>query len=467
MLEVGPADSTPSVGKPRTWGSGGARVDLIEGHIHHTQRWIRMKTKLDRITEKAKSDSKLRFTSLAHLLTPEFFMETWKQMNQRGSSGVDQQTMAEYAENLEERCRDLVVRLKARRYKAPPVLRVEIPKGDGKTRPLGIPTVEDRLLQRAVARILNAIYEVDFLPCSFGYRPGRNPHQALTELRDQAMAGRTTTVFETDIRGFFNNLSHKWLMRMLELRIGDPEILRLIGKWLRAGVFSGGVVVESKEGSPQGGPISPLLANIYLHYALDLWYEKRFRRICRGRSKLIRFADDFVTTFEYPDQARRFEIEVRERLAKFGLEMAEEKTRTVPFGRCARRRPGGRHGSFDFLGFKHLEGKAANGNYAVIRIPTTKSCRKFLDRIRLWLEKNRHADRAIQQRQLSRMLNGFYQYFGLHQCKPKLRLVRFYVTRLWRKALRRQSQRTRYTWKRLNRVPWFKLPSPKVVHPSV
>lgn len=394
-------------------------------------------------------------------------METWRQMNRRGSSGVDDQTMEDYGRNLEERCHDLVARLKARRYKAPPVRRVEIPKGDGKTRPLGIPTVEDRLLQRAVTRILSAVYEPVFLPCSYGYRPGTGPHQALAELRNQAMGGRITMVFETDIRGFFNHLSHEWLIRMLKQRIVDPEILRLVGKWLKAGVLDNGVLVKTDEGAPQGGPISPMLANIYLHYALDLWHEKRVARICRGKAKLIRFADDFVVLFQFPEQAEIYEAAVRARLAKFGLELAEEKTRRVPFGRCTTLYTGRDHGRFDFLGFQHLEGKGKNGRYAVIRIPALKSCRKFLDRVKTWLRRNMHKHRMAQTKQLASMLRGFYQYFALHHCVKKLRLIRYYVTRLWRRSLKKQSQRSKYTWKYLNRRAWFRLPEPQVLHPSI
>lgn len=254
-----------------------------------------MSTELSRIADKARKEPKLRFTALAHLITPEFLVETWRLMNRRGASGIDGETTKEFERDLEERCRDIVTRLKANRYQAPPVRRVEIPKGEGKTRPLGIPTVEDRLVQRAVARILEAIYEADFRPCSFGFRPGRSPHLALRVLRSQLIAGKVRHVFETDIRGYFNHINHKWLTKMLALRVGDPVILRLIGKWLRAGAMIGGVVVRTEEGTPQGGPISPLLANVYLHYVLDLWFERRFRQTCQGETYLTRFADDGAT----------------------------------------------------------------------------------------------------------------------------------------------------------------------------
>lgn len=427
-----------------------------------------MSTKLDRIANKARTDTKLRFTALAHVVDQEFLVETWGQMNHKAASGVDGETTTEFAANLEERCADLWARLKARQYKAPPVRRTEIPKGRGKTRRLGIPTVEDRLLQKAVARILSAIYEPVFLDCSYGYRPKRNPHQALKTLRDTVMARNVQWVFETDIRGFFNHLSHKWLMQMLELRIGDPVVLRWVGKWLRAGVLDNGVLVKSDEGAPQGGPISPILANIYLHYALDLWFEKCVVPRCRGEAYLIRFVDDFIALFRHKRDAERFEGVVRKRLAKFGLELAEEKTRLFRFGRnAARSNSEDEAEAFEFLGFRHTMGKDRKGRFAVIRRPSTKSCRKFLDRVRQWLRRNQHIRCTDQRRHLRRMLTGFYQYFGLSGCSKKLGLICHYVYRIWARVLQRQSQRSKHNWDRLWKRPWFRLPNPKLTQPNV
>jgi RNA-directed DNA polymerase len=267
-----------------------------------------MSTQLDQIAGKAKSEPKLRFTSLAHLLTPEFLKETWKQMNRRGASGIDGETTKEFEQDLDTRVQDLCERLKQGAYRAPPVRRVEIPKGPGKvgTRPLGIPTVEDRLLQRAVARILEAVFEADFLECSYGFRPGRSPHDALRALRGIIVTKKVGHLYEADIRGYFNHIQHEWLQKMVAHRIGDPVILRLIGKWLNAGFMVGGVVTRTEEGSPQGGPISPILANIYLHYVLDLWFEKKATRMCEGEAYLTRFADDFVVNFQYRSDADRF-----------------------------------------------------------------------------------------------------------------------------------------------------------------
>jgi group II intron reverse transcriptase/maturase len=423
-----------------------------------------MSTKLDRITEMAKTQPQVRFTSLAHMLTPEFLAETWKLMNRRGAPGVDGETSQEFAENLAARCEQLVGKLRDRSYRPPPVRRVEIPKGDGKTRPLGIPTVEDRLLQRSVARVLEAIYETDFLPCSYGFRPKRSPHDALRDLRNQLMAGGVTSVFETDIRGFFNHLNHQWLMKMLRLRIGDSVILRLIGKWLKAGVFVDGIVVRSDEGSPQGGPISPLLANLYLHYALDLWFTKVAARQCKGAVYLVRFADDFIAGFQHPNEARRFSGAVKERLGKFNLELAENKTRLMRFGRLPFLK-GQKLDSFDFLGFQHVGGQDRRGRFAVYRLPTRKSCSKFLDKVKQELERKRHARGYEQQGMLTRMMVGFYRYFGVRSSLRRLNLLRQHVMRAWRTTIRQKGQRSKDAWYKLNQKPWFKLPHPVVYVP--
>jgi RNA-directed DNA polymerase len=253
-----------------------------------------MSTQLRKIAAKAKQDPKVRFTSLAHLLTPEFLRDTWRQLNRKGASGIDGEPIEAFEANLEERLQALWQRLRAGRYQAPPVRRVEIPKGHGNMRPLGIPTVEDRLLQRAVARILRAIYESEFLECSFGYRPGRNPHMALNALRDPIVTGKVRYGYETDIQGYFTNINHAWLRKRIARRIADPVITGRMGKWLKAGVMEQGVVARPEAGTPPGGPISPGLANVYLHYVIDLWVEKRANRAMQGEAYLTRFVDDFV-----------------------------------------------------------------------------------------------------------------------------------------------------------------------------
>lgn len=431
-----------------------------------------MSTQLGQIAKKAKLDRNAQFTSLAHLLTPAFLKETWRMMNRKAASGVDGESTEQFASEMEERVEEICRQLKAGVYRALPVRRVEIPKGPGKsgTRPLGIPTVADRLLQRAVARILEAVFEADFLDCSFGFRPGRNPHHALQALRRQVVTGKVSHVFETDIRSYFTRIDHQWLRRMVAHRIADPIILRLISKWLKAGALRDGVFIAAEEGTPQGGPISPVLSNVYLHFTLDLWFEKKFKSQCRGEVYLVRFADDFVGCFQFQDDAQNFQRQLRERFARFNLELAEDKTRLLLFGRFAaamRGRRGLRPETLEFLGFKHVCGVDRRGRFALIRIPSTKSCRKFLARTREWLLAHRHWKRREQQHHLMVMLRGFYQYFALHHCERKLSWIRYEILRQWKHALQRRGQRRRLSWERLGNCSWFELPFARNMHPTV
>ena len=418
---------------------------------------------------RAAADPNLVFTALAHHLSERFLLETWQTLNKRGAAGVDGVSMEEYVANLAVNVHNLVENLKRHYYRPPDVRRVYIPKAGNpaKLRPLGIPTVEDRLLQAAVARLLGAIYEVDFLECSYGFRPGRTAHQALRDLRVEVESGRAQWIAEADIRGFFDNIDHDWMMRMLEQRIGDPWILRLIRKWLKAGILDQGQVTEPTKGTPQGGPLSPLLANIYLHYVLDLWFERVVRPRCKGEAKLIRFADDFVVLFSDERVAKGFAAALPKRLDKFGLSVAEEKTRLVPFGRkhWCKGEPYPHH--FDFLGFRHHLGTSRKGRMVFIRIPSPKSVAKFLAEVKEWLRKHWHDRPQDQQRALAQKLLGLYQYFALWFATPKLRMVHHEVLKYWFWKLRRQSQTADHTWTKWERRPWFRLPEPKLLHRGV
>ena len=432
-----------------------------------------MKTKLERVAERASQRPRQRFNNLAHILDDYFMNETWLLLNRRAASGVDRETAEDYAEKFTERVMDLLDRVKGGRYLAPPVRRVYIekPGKPGAMRPIGIPTTEDKLLQRAVVRILEAIYEKDFLDFSYGFRPGRNQHMALNALWKSICLGKTSYVFEADIKGYFDHINHDWMQKMLDLRVCDPIIRRLITKWLKAGVMENGVVVLNQTGTPQGGSISPLLSNIYLHYALDLWFEKEFKPMCKGEANLVRFADDFVVCFQFRKEARMFSEMLHKRMAKFGLELAPDKTRLISFGRYAEKdaaEVGKRPETFDFLGFTHVCETTRHGKYMVARIPTKKSLGKFRARVHQWLRTNMHKSPRLQQRKLTEMLNGYYQYFSIYGSLPKLKLILDEVERMWWWVLNRRSQRSRLTWAELRTKTWFKLPAPpaKLLHPA-
>ena len=428
-----------------------------------------MSTPRRKIAAKAKQEPKVRFTSLAHRLTPEVLRDTWRQLNRKGARGIEGETIAACEAHREERIHARWQRRRAGQYQAPPVRRVEIPKGNGTRRPLGIPTVEDRLLQRAVARMLSAIDEADVLECSFGYRPGRHPHMALKARRDHIVTGQVRYGYETDIPGYFTNITPEWLRQMIARRIADPVITGLIGTWLKAGVMEPGVVARPEAGTPPGGPMSPGLANVYLHDGIALWFETRAKRERPGEAHLTRVVDDVVVALQDRQDAEHFDRRLNSRLERVGLRVAAEKTRLMRFGRCAQARAaadGGTPGTFEFLGFKRVCGVDATGTFVVIRMPSEKSCRKFLESTSEWLKRHRHWRRRDQQRHLSRQLKGFYQDFARNRGVPKLDRVTHPVETQWRHAITRQSQRHDVFWSYLRSRSWFALPPPKVLHPG-
>ena len=403
---------------------------------------VTVQTSLLGIAKKASSDKRYRFRNLYRELNEEMLLDSWRLIRKDAAYGVDRVSAKEYEANLEENIQHLVERMKRKRYRARLVRRQYIPKGDGRMRPLGIPATEDKLLQLAVKRLLEAIYEQDFLPCSYGYRPRVGAREAVDQLTVQLQFGGYHHVVEADIKGFFDNLSHDWLMRMLAERIDDQAILRLIKKWLKAGVLdTNGKVLRPEGGTPQGGIISPMLANVYLHYALDLWFEKVFQRSCGGGAFLHRYADDFVCGFGRAAEAQRFYKELEERLRKFGLELAKEKTRVIPFSRYRRGETG-----FDFLGFEFRWGTDRKGQARLKRRTARKKFRNSIKRVAEWCQKNRHHRLREQFRLLNAKLRGYYNYYGVRGNYDSLNEFFQLVQRLHLKWLNRRSQRQSYTW---------------------
>jgi group II intron reverse transcriptase/maturase len=421
-------------------------------------------TKLQRIAEAARRNPAGAFTSLNHLLGPELLRAAFKRVRKDGAPGVDGRTWAEYEADFESRLPVLLDLAKSGCYRAPPVRRVHIPKGTGpETRPIGIPTIEDKLLQRAVVMILEAIYEQDFHPGSFGFRPGRSAHQALHEVREATRRVGGGWVLEVDIRKYFDTVDHAWLRTFLHRRVRDGVILRLIGKWLNAGVWEGGSVSYPDQGTPQGGVISPLLANVYLHEVLDTWWESEVRPRLRGRSTLVRYADDFVLVFEYEADARRVQAVLAKRFEKHGLQIHPEKTRLVRFERpregCAP------PGQFDLLGFTHRWERSRRGYWVVKRRTAKSRLRRGLQRIALWCRFHRHEPIGVQQRALALRLRGHDAYYGITGNFEALRAFRWQVLRIWRKWLSRRSQRGYLSWERFGALmKRFPLPRARVVH---
>jgi RNA-directed DNA polymerase len=429
-------------------------------------------TRQQRIAELAKQAPQMGFTSLNHHIDLRWLYEAYLETRSDGAPGVDGQTAADYGAALRDNLQSLLDRAKAGSYRAPPVRRVRIPKGPGtaETRPLGIPTFEDKVLQRAVVMVLEPIYEQDFRDCSYGFRPGRSAHQALEALWQNTMRMGGGWILEVDIRKFFDTLDHAHLRSLLAKRVRDGVLLRLIGKWLNAGVLDEGTLTYPDQGTPQGGVISPLLANVYLHYVLDEWFEQEVKPCLRGRAFLVRYADDFVIGFACESDARRVLEVLPKRFGKYGLTLHPDKTRLVPFRAPPRgdRKawgPENRPGTFDFLGFTHFWGRSRKGNVVVVRKTSASRFNRVVKTVTEWCRRNRHRPIPEQHATLSQKLCGHYGYYGITGNSRALGALRYVVAGIWRKWLSRRSWAGRFSWLRFERLrECFALPPPVVVH---
>jgi group II intron reverse transcriptase/maturase len=424
---------------------------------------------LDRVKEAAARSRQTRFTTLLHHVDGHALKRAFRRQRRAAAPGIDGVTVETYARDLEANLRALCERIHRGGYRPQPVRRSYIPKAEGGVRPLGLPALEDKIVQSAVAELLSAVYEADFLECSHGFRPGRSAHDALRAVHQAVMTERVNWVLEADIGSFFDSVDHDWLLRMLAHRIADPRILRLIRRWLRAGVLEQGVYAETVEGTPQGAGISPLLANIFLHYALDLWVARWQRREATGRMRLVRYADDFVLTFEKERDAVRMLADLRARLAKFGLTLNEDKTRLIAFGRYAeeRRRERGqrRPETFDFLGFTHYCGKTRDGRFIVQRKTQRRRAIRKLKGLRQEMKRRRHQALREQRDWLAAVLRGHYGYYGITGNDRWLWRFHAQVRAAWLHALRRRSQRPHLPWRRFTAIlEALPLPPPRLMH---
>lgn len=425
---------------------------------------------LERVRQAAEKDRRQRFTALLHhIYDIDRLRRGFEALKQDAAAGIDGETWQHYRERLEENLRDLSGRLARGAYRARPVRRVYIEKADGRKRPLGIPVLEDKIVQRSVVEVLSAIYEVDFLGFSYGFRPGRSPHQALDALAHGIWKKKIGWILDADLQSFFDTLKHDWLVQFLEYRIADRRVIRLIQKWLNAGVLEDGKRMTSEVGTVQGGSISPLLANIYLHYAFDLWVQQWRMRRAIGDMVIVRFADDFVVGFQHRKEAERFHNELCERFAKFGLKLHPEKTRRIEFGRFAttnrKARGQGKPETFHFLGFTHCCGQTREGKFAVIRKTMRQRMLKKLKAISVELRQRRHEPIPVQGRYLRAVVRGHMNYYGVPFNSTAIHTFRHQVIRRWHQWLSRRSQKAYVTWERMKRYTARWIPPAVIVHP--
>jgi group II intron reverse transcriptase/maturase len=430
-------------------------------------------TRLQRIAQLAREDPERAFLSLAHHIDTDLLREAYRRTRKDGAPGVDGQTAAVYQENLEENLQSLLDRFKSGRYHAPPVRRSYIPKGSDRTkkRPIGVPTFEDKILQRAVAMVSEAVYEQDFLDCSYGFRPGRSAHQAIRKLWECLMSLGGGWIVEADIQSFYDTLDHRQLRAFLDQRVRDGVIRRALDKWLKAGVLEGGTLRHPLAGTPQGGVVSPLLSNIYLHEVLDTWFAAVVKPRLQGEAFLIRFADDFVLVFQLESDARRVLEVLPKRFGKYGLSLHPDKTRLVRFDQPGgkpepgKTRPHEEPKSFDFLGFTHFWERSRRGRWLVKRKTASDRITRFLRQLNQWCQDNRHAPLAWQQSQLLSKLRGHGGYYGITGNSKSLSSVHHWVKRIWRKWLGRRSRDSNLTWERFNLLlRRYPLPNLRICH---
>jgi RNA-directed DNA polymerase len=451
-------------GKADHKGKGLAGTRSLQRKHHPDKKgWkIMMQTSLEGIAYKARSQRKYRFFDLYRLLNEENLKDSWRYLNKNAAYGIDRVSAREYESNLEGNIRDLVERLKSKRYRAKLIRRKYIPKDNGQQRPLGIPVIEDKLLQCAVTRILQAIWEEEFLPCSYGYRPERGAIKAVEALRKELYKGKYQWVVEADIQGFFDSMEHDWIIKMLEQRIADQAFIGLIRKWLKAGVLeTDNTVIHPANGSPQGGVVSPVLANIYMHYALNLWFEKVVKPQCRGSASLWVYADDFVTAFEHQEEAERFYAMLGERLGKFGLRLSEEKTRILRFDRLLKEESG----TFVFLGFEFRWVKSHKGKDWLKPTTSKKKFRKSLRNLKEWCKKNRSTPLKQFFKKLNAKLRGYYNYYGVIGNLDGIWKFDYRLVRIVFKWLNRRSQKRSYNWEGfLRMLKTIGLVRPRIIH---
>jgi RNA-directed DNA polymerase len=453
-----------------TEGRGLAKGNLPQQNAPRTQRRPGAPSALERVRLAAAQDRKMRFTTLLHhIYDLNTLQAAYRALKREAAAGVDGETWRHYGERLEENLRSLAERVKRGAYRAKPVRRVYIPKADGRQRPLGVTALEDKIVQRATVEVLNAIYETDFLGFSYGFRPGRSPHHALDALYAGLLTKQVNWVLDLDIRGFYDSIDHGWLVKFIEHRIADQRVVRLIQKWLNAGVLEDGKRIQVEEGTPQGGSASPLLSNVYLHYVFDLWVRAWRQKQAHGDMIVVRFADDIVLGFQYKSDAERFWEELVQRLRKFRLELHPDKTRLMEFGCYAaanrQRRGHGKPATFAFLGFTHICGKTRSGRFTVLRQTIRQRLQAKLGEVKTELQRRMHQPIPEVGKWLGAVVRGHLQYYGVPMNMPALFLFRSRIGWLWQRVLSRRSQNGHVDWDRMRRLIDRWLPPLRTYHP--